>query len=98
MAATDSGYDPVVVFDWLDTHCTKRSDGRYLTIEGQLIDDSHRDTFARWEEWMYTQESFVVPLGRLDEILYTYGIHLWELEDWAQGAHGWDGYLPGSQY
>lgn len=93
-AATESGFDPIIVFDWLDTHCTKREDGRYLTIGRRLIEDTHRDTFDRWRDAMQQQPGFVVPLGRLDEILLCYGVMLHEFEDWARNLYGWDGFIP----
>jgi len=92
MAATEPGFDPVIVFDWLDTHCTKREDGRYVTLCGHLLDDSHRDTFDRWRLKL-GEDGWLVPLGRLDEILLTYGVMLWEFEKWAEDLYGWSGEL-----
>lgn len=86
------GYDPVIVFDWLDTHGTKRADGRYVTLVGKLLDDSHRDTFERWERFANDDQAWRVPLERLDEILLTYGVMLNELETWAEDLYGWCGY------
>ncbi|MGZ6570498.1 MAG: hypothetical protein ACXVHB_05785 [Solirubrobacteraceae bacterium] len=93
--ATECGFDPVIVFDWLDTHCTKREDGRYLTIGRHLLDDSHRDTLDRWRDAIAVDPAFVVPLGRWDEILMHYGVMLYEFELWASELYGWDAYLPG---
>lgn len=95
MAAPEPGFDPVIVFDWLDTHCTQREDGRYTTMLGRLIDDSHRDTFDRWR-LKADQPGWLVPLGRLDEILLTYGVMLWEFEKWAEDLYGWSGELWGT--
>lgn len=97
MSLADSGFDPLIVFDWLDEHCTKREDERYVTICGRLLDDSHRDTFDRWRASMHADPSFVVPLGRFDEILMHYGLMLYQFELWAESLYGWDGYLPGSK-
>lgn len=93
VSTTEPGFDPLIVFDWLDTHCTKRDDGRYITLAGKLIDDSYRDTFDRWHEKMNDDPSFTVPLGRWDEILLAQGIMLWEFEDWAEKLYGWSGEL-----
>ena len=93
--AVEGGYDPVIVLDWLDTHSTKRTeDGRYWTLCGRLLDDSHRDTFARWVEFQH-RPGWVVPLGRWDELLMFYGLMLGEFERWAEELYGWDAYLAG---
>jgi hypothetical protein len=94
MATECDGFDPLIVFDWLDEHCSKRDDGRYIALGRKLLDDSHRDTFDRWRLAMDADPvGFLVPLGRLDEILLTYGIMLWEFTGWAEELYGWDGYL-----
>ena len=90
----EPGFDPLIVFDWLDSHCTRRpADGRYLTILGRTLEDTHRDTFDRWRLAMATDQRFEVPLGRWDEILMVYGIMLFEFEQWAEELYGWTGEL-----
>jgi hypothetical protein len=91
-----AGFDPVIVFDWLAEHATKREDGRFVTLRRQLIDDSHRDTFARWENFAALDPEYRVPLARWDEILVFYGVMLSEFEDWAQEIYGTSGYRASS--
>lgn len=91
----ESGYDPVIVFDWLATHGTSRGDGRFLTLNHRLLEDTHRDTFARWELAANTDPGFRVPLGRWDEILLIYGVMLNEFEAWAEEVYGTTGYEDG---
>lgn len=93
----ESGYDPIIVFDFLDTHGTKREDGRYITLNGRLLEDTHRDTFDRWRKAIHERSNFVVPLGRWDEILLIYGVMLHEYAEWAQALYGTDGYIAADQ-
>lgn len=91
--SVEAGYDPAVVFDWLDTFGTKAPSGRYTTLCGRVLEDTHRDTFDRWREWR-ADPAWRVPLVRLDEILCYYGAALWEFESYAEAAYGWNGFLP----
>lgn len=88
----EGSYDPVIVFDWLDTHCTRRDDGRFIKLGRKLLEDSHRDTFDRWIQFAEEDPTWRVPLGRLDEILLTYGVMLYEFETWATDVYGTCGY------
>lgn len=90
--AVESGYDPVIVFDWLETHCTKRSDGRYVTLSGKLLDDSHRDTFDRWKRFAADDPEWIVPFARFTDILFEYGVEWYEFESWADDLYGTNGY------
>ena len=92
--ALEAGYDPAVVFDWLDRHASKTDRGRYTTLCGRVLEDTHRDTFDRWREWRVTVPDWRAPLGRFDEILMFYGLALREFELWAEEHHGWDAFLP----
>lgn len=89
---SEGGYDPCCVIDWLDEHATRRDDGRYLTLNGRVLEDTHRDTFARWLAAAEADAGYLIPLGRLDEILLLYGVQLWELDDWITTRYGTDGY------
>lgn len=88
-----SGFDPDIVFAWLDAHCQQTERGRYTTIRGRVLEDTHRDTFDRWRQFRL-RPGWLVPLGRWDEILCYYGLMLWEFEAWAEDTHGWNAYLP----
>lgn len=85
-------YDPVIVFDWLETHGKRRVDGRFTHLGNRLLADTHRDTFARWERFVADDPAWRVPMDRLDEILLIYGVMLNEMETWAQELYGTDGY------
>ena len=89
---SDGGYAVQIVLGFLDAHGTRRSDGRWLTLNRRTVEDSHRNTFDRWRA---APADFLVPLGRIDEILCVYDLALWELDDWAERHHGWDGYSAG---
>lgn len=91
----EGGFDPVVVFDYLVHNGTQRADGRFLTFNDHLLDDTHRDTFDRWFDPVAWWSR--VPLGRWDEILFLYGVMLYEFEEWAKATHGWNGYWPPSE-
>lgn len=90
-----SGYDPVIVFDWLETHCTRREDGRYVRVGQKVLRDTHRDTFQRWIGFAKKDRQFRVPLDRWSDILFDYGIELWEFETWATEIYGTDGFQLG---
>ena len=91
--ALEAGYDPAVVFDWLDTHGTKTERGRYTALCGRVLEDTHRDTFDRWREWRTTVDGWRAPLGRFDEILMFYGLNLRDFEWWAEEKYGWNGFI-----
>lgn len=86
-----SGFDPVLVFDWLDAH-GKRRDGRFVELRGRALEDTHRDTFERWEGFALRDPEWIVPLGRFDEILVFYGLMLYEYEQWATEIYGTSGF------
>lgn len=90
-----SGYDPVIVFDWLETHCTHREDGRYVRMGTKVLRDSHRDTFQRWRLFAENDPTFRVPLDRWSDILFIYGVELYEFEAWAEDVYGTDGFALG---
>ena len=91
--SSEGGYDVLCVLDWLDAHGTRRSDGRYLTLNGRVLEDTHRDTFERWRKAAAGDAGYLVPLGRLDEILLIYGVMLHEFDSWVSDHYGWDGYV-----
>lgn len=92
MAGTaESGYDAPIVFAWLNEHCNQTEQGRYTSICGRFLEETHRDTFDRWKQYD------VIPLERFDEILCFYRLALWEYEAWSEDHYGWNSYLPSSE-
>lgn len=85
-------YDPVIVFDWLFEHGERRADGRYIKLRGKWLEDSHRDTFERWERFARDDPHWRVPLARFTDILFIYGVEWYEFESWAEDHYGTNGY------